>query len=152
MFLLQDILVQEKTRNPPSAQPPLPPRPSFLQPSGSAGASSPPKDTSAQIPAYVKAKNTDIHYNLLFRGLKRMNITLWLAISLFFYTCRCFFDVTRREAEKMLEANPEYGGIILRPSTLPNNYALTLRQLTPRSDDTFEPLKWITPSYQSCIR
>ncbi|XP_028272381.1 signal-transducing adaptor protein 1-like [Parambassis ranga] len=95
MFLLQDVLVQERTRNPPSSQPPLPPRPSFLKPSGSAGASSPPKATSAHgIPA-------------------------------------CFFDVTRQEAERMLEANPEYGGIILRPSTLPNNYALTLRQLTP---------------------
>ncbi|XP_049442724.1 signal-transducing adaptor protein 1-like isoform X2 [Epinephelus fuscoguttatus] len=43
----------------------------------------------------------------------------------------CFFSVTRQEAEHMLEANPEYGGIILRPSTLANNYALTLRQLTP---------------------
>ncbi|KAL7396025.1 hypothetical protein ABVT39_027366 [Epinephelus coioides] len=43
----------------------------------------------------------------------------------------CFFNVTRQEAEHMLEANPEYGGIILRPSTLANNYALTLRQLMP---------------------
>lgn len=43
----------------------------------------------------------------------------------------CFFNVTRQEAERMLEANPECGGIILRPSTLANNYALTLRQLTP---------------------
>ncbi|XP_073343757.1 signal-transducing adaptor protein 1-like [Pagrus major] len=43
----------------------------------------------------------------------------------------CFFNVTRAEAERMLEANPEYGGIILRPSTLANNYALTLRQLIP---------------------
>ncbi|XP_026186270.1 signal-transducing adaptor protein 1-like [Mastacembelus armatus] len=42
----------------------------------------------------------------------------------------CFFSVTRLEAEQMLEANPEYGGIILRPSTLANNYALTLRQPT----------------------
>ncbi|KAA8588874.1 hypothetical protein FQN60_010219, partial [Etheostoma spectabile] len=43
----------------------------------------------------------------------------------------CFYSVTRQEAEQMLEANPENGGIILRPSTLANNYALTLRQLTP---------------------
>ncbi|CAJ1058454.1 signal-transducing adaptor protein 1-like [Xyrichtys novacula] len=42
----------------------------------------------------------------------------------------CFFKVSRDEAEKMLEANPEYGSIILRPSTRANNYALTLRQLT----------------------
>ncbi|CAG5990563.1 unnamed protein product [Menidia menidia] len=40
----------------------------------------------------------------------------------------CFYDVTRQEAEQMLTAEPEYGSIILRPSTLPNNYALTLRQ------------------------
>ncbi|XP_060935487.1 signal-transducing adaptor protein 1-like isoform X2 [Limanda limanda] len=44
----------------------------------------------------------------------------------------CFFDVTRQEAERMLEANPEYGGIILRPSSLNNIYAVTIRQLTPR--------------------
>nr|XP_040029630.1 signal-transducing adaptor protein 1-like isoform X1 [Gasterosteus aculeatus aculeatus] len=43
----------------------------------------------------------------------------------------CFFSVTRLEAEKMLEENPECGSIILRPSTLANNYALTLRQLMP---------------------
>ncbi|KAM8910149.1 signal-transducing adaptor protein 1-like [Spinachia spinachia] len=43
----------------------------------------------------------------------------------------CFFSVTRLEAEKMLEENPECGGIILRPSTLANNYAVTLRQLIP---------------------
>ncbi|XP_022045295.1 signal-transducing adaptor protein 1-like [Acanthochromis polyacanthus] len=43
----------------------------------------------------------------------------------------CFFDVTRQEAEKMLNENPDNGSIILRPSTLPNNYALTLRQHTP---------------------
>ncbi|XP_039976509.1 signal-transducing adaptor protein 1-like [Xiphias gladius] len=43
----------------------------------------------------------------------------------------CFFDVTRQEAERMLEANLEYGSIILRPSTLANYYALTLRKLTP---------------------
>ncbi|TNN81958.1 Signal-transducing adaptor protein 1 [Liparis tanakae] len=43
----------------------------------------------------------------------------------------CFFSVSRQEAERMLEANPESGSIILRPSTLANNYALTLRQLTP---------------------
>ncbi|XP_069027442.1 signal-transducing adaptor protein 1-like [Embiotoca jacksoni] len=43
----------------------------------------------------------------------------------------CFFNVSRQEAERMLEANPECGGIILRPSALANNYALTLRQLMP---------------------
>ncbi|XP_054648741.1 signal-transducing adaptor protein 1-like [Dunckerocampus dactyliophorus] len=44
----------------------------------------------------------------------------------------CFFNVTRQEAEQMLEENPECGGIILRPSTLTNNYAVTLRQVTPK--------------------
>ncbi|XP_038148504.1 signal-transducing adaptor protein 1-like [Cyprinodon tularosa] len=47
-------------------------------------------------------------------------------------TPACFFDVTRQEAEKMLDSNPENGNIILRPSTMPKNYALTLRQPTPR--------------------
>ncbi|XP_017283797.1 signal-transducing adaptor protein 1-like isoform X2 [Kryptolebias marmoratus] len=42
----------------------------------------------------------------------------------------CFFDVSRQEAEKMLEDNPENGSIILRPSAMPKNYALTLRQKT----------------------
>ncbi|XP_072252523.1 signal-transducing adaptor protein 1-like [Leuresthes tenuis] len=46
----------------------------------------------------------------------------------------CFFDVTRQEAERMLRGNPECGGIILRPSTLANNYALTLRQQTSRGN------------------
>ncbi|XP_022616089.1 signal-transducing adaptor protein 1 isoform X2 [Seriola dumerili] len=44
----------------------------------------------------------------------------------------CFLNVSREEAEKMLCANPEYGSIILRPSTMANNYALTLRQQTSR--------------------
>ncbi|XP_062281205.1 signal-transducing adaptor protein 1-like [Scomber scombrus] len=42
---------------------------------------------------------------------------------------KCFFNVSRKEAEKMLEDNPQHGGLILRPSALTNNYALTLRQL-----------------------
>nr|XP_046261616.1 signal-transducing adaptor protein 1-like [Scatophagus argus] len=42
---------------------------------------------------------------------------------------KCFFNVTREEAKRMLEANPEYGSMILRPSKLPNNYAVTLRQV-----------------------
>ncbi|XP_014847619.1 PREDICTED: signal-transducing adaptor protein 1-like isoform X1 [Poecilia mexicana] len=44
----------------------------------------------------------------------------------------CFFDVTRQEAEKLLSENPENGDIILRPSTMPKNYALTLRQKIDR--------------------
>ncbi|XP_059202638.1 signal-transducing adaptor protein 1-like [Centropristis striata] len=46
-------------------------------------------------------------------------------------TPACFFSVTRQQAEQMLEDYPEYGSIILRPSTQGNNYAITLRQLTP---------------------
>ncbi|KAI3351703.1 hypothetical protein L3Q82_020544 [Scortum barcoo] len=44
----------------------------------------------------------------------------------------CFLNVTRQEAEQMLETNPEHGAIILRPSTVAKNYAVTLRQGTPR--------------------
>uniref|UniRef100_A0A3B5AS20 SH2 domain-containing protein n=1 Tax=Stegastes partitus TaxID=144197 RepID=A0A3B5AS20_9TELE len=63
---------------------------------------------------------------------------------------KCFFDVTRQEAEQMLKANPEYGSIILRPSTLTNNYALTLRQPTPRSDHSSKTVtKMITPCLPS---
>lgn len=47
-------------------------------------------------------------------------------------TCRCFLDVSRQEAEKLLESNPQYGSIIIRPSSLVNTYAVTTRQLTPR--------------------
>ncbi|KAM6999996.1 signal-transducing adaptor protein 1-like [Tautogolabrus adspersus] len=41
----------------------------------------------------------------------------------------CFFNVSRSKAEQMLAENPECGSIILRPSALANNYALTIRQL-----------------------
>ncbi|XP_072289496.1 signal-transducing adaptor protein 1-like isoform X2 [Eucyclogobius newberryi] len=40
----------------------------------------------------------------------------------------CFFSVSRQEAEQMLERNPEYGNIILRPSSRTNSYGLTMRQ------------------------
>ncbi|XP_041652832.1 signal-transducing adaptor protein 1-like isoform X2 [Cheilinus undulatus] len=46
----------------------------------------------------------------------------------------CFFDVSRQEAEKMLREHPECGSIILRPSALAHNYALTLRQQNPSGD------------------
>lgn len=48
------------------------------------------------------------------------------------HCCRCFFRVNRQEAEQMLEAKPENGGLIVRPSTVVNSYAVTLRLLTPR--------------------
>ncbi|XP_054890787.1 signal-transducing adaptor protein 1-like isoform X2 [Poeciliopsis prolifica] len=81
---LEEMLVQEKKRNPQLQRPALPPRPGFLQ----------TKDIP-DMPA-------------------------------------CYFDVTRQEAEKLLSENPEHGDIILRPSTMPKNYALTLRQKTDR--------------------
>uniref|UniRef100_A0A3P8VYQ2 SH2 domain-containing protein n=1 Tax=Cynoglossus semilaevis TaxID=244447 RepID=A0A3P8VYQ2_CYNSE len=41
---------------------------------------------------------------------------------------RCFLNVTRREAEKMLEVCPENGNLILRPSeSQKENYAVTMR-------------------------
>ncbi|XP_056898372.1 signal-transducing adaptor protein 1-like [Takifugu flavidus] len=43
----------------------------------------------------------------------------------------CFFRVSRQEAEQMLEANPENGGLIMRPANIANSYAVTLRLLTP---------------------
>lgn len=33
----------------------------------------------------------------------------------------------------MLEAKPQNGGLIIRPSTVVNSYALTMRLMTPRS-------------------
>lgn len=42
----------------------------------------------------------------------------------------CFLDVSRQEAEELLESNPEYGSIIIRPSSLVNCYAVTIRQQT----------------------
>uniref|UniRef100_A0AAV2MJQ0 Signal-transducing adaptor protein 1 n=1 Tax=Knipowitschia caucasica TaxID=637954 RepID=A0AAV2MJQ0_KNICA len=41
----------------------------------------------------------------------------------------CFFSVSRKEAEQMLENNPEFGSIILRPSSKTNSYGLTMRHL-----------------------
>ncbi|XP_051275098.1 signal-transducing adaptor protein 1-like [Dicentrarchus labrax] len=93
LLQLQEVLAQEKRRNPPTPRPPLPPRPSFLASPSASASPSPPK-ANPEVPA-------------------------------------CFFNVNRQEAERMLEANPEYGSMILRPSTLANNYALTLRQLMP---------------------
>ncbi|XP_019120968.1 signal-transducing adaptor protein 1 [Larimichthys crocea] len=91
---LEEVLAQEKRRNPQMAHPPLPPRPAFLRPAGTPP-SIPSRDNVAKTPE-VPA---------------------------------CLLNVTRQEAEQMLEANPEYGSMILRPSTLANNYALTLRQM-----------------------
>ncbi|XP_036373298.1 signal-transducing adaptor protein 1-like [Megalops cyprinoides] len=46
----------------------------------------------------------------------------------------CFYHVSRQEAEQMLEDNPEYGSIILRPSAGGSSYAITMRQIFPRSE------------------
>ncbi|XP_041846669.1 signal-transducing adaptor protein 1-like [Melanotaenia boesemani] len=97
---LNEVLYEEKKRNPQTSRPALPPRPPFLQSSGSAASSSSTSETKS---ASVMPE--------------------------------CFFDVTREEAKLMLEENPENGSIILRPSTLANNYALTLRQQTDSGPD-----------------
>lgn len=78
---LQEALALEKKRTTSGPNPPLPPRPPFLN------------NPNQGMP-------------------------------------ECFFSVSRQEAEQMLVKNPEYGSIILRPSSRANNYGLTLRQLT----------------------
>ncbi|XP_010784775.1 signal-transducing adaptor protein 1 isoform X2 [Notothenia coriiceps] len=105
MLQLQDALDQERQRNPTTQRPELPPRPLFLctpSPFQSPKASASPSST----PPKDKTDNSP-------------------------EIPACFFHVSRKEAEHMLKVNPECGSIILRPSTLANNYALTLRQQTP---------------------
>ncbi|XP_023668318.2 signal-transducing adaptor protein 1-like [Paramormyrops kingsleyae] len=41
----------------------------------------------------------------------------------------CFYNVTRQEAVQMLEADPEWGNIILRPSADSDGYAVTTRRI-----------------------
>ncbi|KAK5897010.1 hypothetical protein CesoFtcFv8_010113 [Champsocephalus esox] len=104
MLQLQDALDQERRRNPTTQRPELPPRPLFLctpSPFQSPPASASPSST----PPKDKTDNSP-------------------------EIPACFFHVSRKEAEHMLKVNPECGSIILRPSTLANNYALTLRQQT----------------------
>ncbi|XP_033948420.1 signal-transducing adaptor protein 1-like isoform X1 [Pseudochaenichthys georgianus] len=108
MLQLQDALDQERRRNPTTQRPELPPRPLFLctpSPFQSPPASASPSST----PPKDKTDNSP-------------------------EIPACFFHVSRKEAEHMLKVNPECGSIILRPSTLANNYALTLRQQTSRSE------------------
>ncbi|NWS72320.1 STAP1 protein, partial [Crotophaga sulcirostris] len=40
----------------------------------------------------------------------------------------CFYAVSRQEAMEMLEKNPSYGNLILRPGSDSKNYAVTTRQ------------------------
>ncbi|KAG9342463.1 hypothetical protein JZ751_016465 [Albula glossodonta] len=44
---------------------------------------------------------------------------------------QCYYPVSRQEAEQMLEGNPAFGSIILRPAASRNNYAITMRQIMP---------------------
>lgn len=108
MMLLQEALDREKRRNPPSPspRPALPPRPSFLR-----SPSPPPPRSPLPSPSAPQPSNRPVQSSSSSTGLS------------------CFYNVTRQEAERMLGANPECGGIILRPATQPNNYALTLRQV-----------------------
>ncbi|XP_026212815.1 signal-transducing adaptor protein 1-like [Anabas testudineus] len=92
MVQLQEVLAQERRRNPPVPRPPLPHRPGL--PHASSVFSSPPSLKTPDMP-------------------------------------ECFFNVTRQKAEQMLEEKPNYGSIIIRPSTLANNFAVTLRLQMP---------------------
>ncbi|KAK5864756.1 hypothetical protein PBY51_015971 [Eleginops maclovinus] len=136
MLQLKEALDKERQRNPTTPRPALPPRPHFLRtpspfqsplacsslsPCPSASTSSSPSasdsastldspsasDSTSSTPPKDKPDNSSPE------------------------NPACFFNVSRKEAERMLGENPEYGSIILRPSTLANNYALTLRQQTP---------------------
>ncbi|KAM7417596.1 hypothetical protein PAMA_017298 [Pampus argenteus] len=99
---LKDTLAQEKRRNLAGEYPPIPPRPDFLL----SASSSPPSSSSSLSPLKDNPKDSSPMMP------------------------SCYFNVNRQDAEKMLTANPECGSIILRPSTMANNYALTLRQPT----------------------
>ncbi|KAI9538839.1 hypothetical protein NQZ68_008915 [Dissostichus eleginoides] len=116
MLQLQEALDQERRRNPTTQRPELPPRPLFLRtpspfqsPPASASPSASTSVSTSASPSSTPPKD------------KTDNSTEIPA---------CFFNVSRKEAEHMLKVNPECGSIILRPSTLANNYALTLRQQT----------------------
>ncbi|XP_029298043.1 signal-transducing adaptor protein 1-like [Cottoperca gobio] len=105
MLLLQDVLDQEIRRCPfMPPPPPLPPRPSSTYTFPSTVTSPPPSTSTISPPLKHQPDQSGPEMPA------------------------CFFSVTRQEAEQMLEANPKYGSIILRPSTLTNTYALTLRQ------------------------
>ncbi|KAM3612591.1 uncharacterized protein V6R79_010683 [Siganus canaliculatus] len=99
---LQEILVQERRRTLPLPGPPLPPRPSFLPTDSLHHCPSSPKPPPPPPPSEAEVHRSQFP--------------------------PCFFSVTRQEAEKMLEEHPECGDIIIRPATMANAYALTLRQ------------------------
>ncbi|XP_012369122.1 signal-transducing adaptor protein 1-like [Octodon degus] len=40
----------------------------------------------------------------------------------------CFYTVSRKEATEMLEKNPSFGNMILRPGSDSGNYSITIRQ------------------------
>jgi hypothetical protein len=44
------------------------------------------------------------------------------------HTYRCFYAVSRKEATAMLEKNPSWGNMILRPGSDSKNYSITIRQ------------------------
>ncbi|XP_061102980.1 signal-transducing adaptor protein 1-like [Conger conger] len=44
-------------------------------------------------------------------------------------TPQCFYEVSRMEAEQMLEDNPQCGSILLRPSGCIGGYAVSMRQI-----------------------
>lgn len=138
---LQEALTQERRRYQPLPPPPLPPRPASL-PSASICAL-PRKPTEwnespNNVPVWVcfsyqlnqnastSSSNTSVFNPCCTRRIPKVGFAFSLC-------CRCFFRVTRQEAEEMLEANPERGSLIIRPSSVANSYALSLRQATARS-------------------
>ncbi|KAF3838477.1 hypothetical protein F7725_010245 [Dissostichus mawsoni] len=103
MLQLQEALDQERRRNPTTQRPELPPRPLFLR-------TPPPSNPPQHLPPPLSAPLPPPPPH---RPKTRLRTALRFL-----------------QAEHMLKVNPECGTIILRPSTLANNYALTLRQQT----------------------
>uniref|UniRef100_A0A8C3IB58 Signal transducing adaptor family member 1 n=1 Tax=Chrysemys picta bellii TaxID=8478 RepID=A0A8C3IB58_CHRPI len=59
-------------------------------------------------------------------------ITLELSVFMLLLSsllCRCFYAVSRQKAIEMLEKNPSWGNLILRPGSDSKNYSVTIRQV-----------------------
>lgn len=63
----------------------------------------------------------------------------------------CYMSVSREEAEKLLEENPDYGSIILRPATDQKNYSITMRQVFP-SGPVMKNYKVLSTATGFCIQ
>ncbi|XP_076015716.1 signal-transducing adaptor protein 1-like [Genypterus blacodes] len=133
---LEDALTQERRRRAPQSRPPLPPPSPYLPPAIPPASNSPSPSTSPSSLYSPSPSNYPSPSSLYSPPPSSLPCpspappeardTLESSYSMI---PACFHNVTREEAERMLEANPEWGSIILRPSTLQNSYALSLRQL-----------------------